>query len=181
MQYFHDYTLRPAQGKGKNYSYRKQGFKTLDQEAVTTFRVMLGEHAEKQHWEAPIPVEGCEHIMLKFTGCGSRVALATFCVENLDSELPEFLWLPVTMNALLGGLPEDEEDEQVAMGQMGRMWLDTWGKHGVELPVPPHLRKPALATIILPGAELATKKDIQLIADMETCLAAAFLENLSSD
>lgn len=181
MKLFHDYTVRPDQKKG--YSYRKQGLATLDQEAVTTFRMMLGEHAGEPDWTAGVPVEGLAHIQLRFSVLPSGVALATFGVEHSDSATPEVTMAPATTSALLPGSSPGEtsdEDEGEAMGQLAHIWMQTWGSLGVDLPHIPHRRTPCIVTIVLPTAELALQ-DLPIIADMETCLAAAFFEGLLPD
>lgn len=172
MRYFHDYTIRPGTRKG--YTYRKQGLQTLDQEAVTTFRVMLGEHADENDWTDGVPVEGLSHIQVRLTRPGPGVAFVTFGLEHDDSETPEVRMLPVTTSAIIAEGVERELAARV-MGQLGLVWNATWGRHGIRLPAEPPLKFPALVSMVLPTAELA-KDDLPIIADMETCLAAAFFD-----
>jgi hypothetical protein len=156
---FHDVTIVG----GSVYSRRTHDTTALTPAAVAVFRGMLEHHGAV--FLAPLPVRGLERIELAWTRPGCA-ALATFW----DGEGP------VTISALAPGRdPADDEQVLAALQDLVvRFFGDSPVEPGFELLS--LAERPLLATMPIPRPAVA--KDLGLIADAETCLAAAFFQEV---
>jgi hypothetical protein len=151
---FHDVTIQI----GSISSRRVHDTTTLVPAAVEIFRLMLEEGGE--NFRVPMPVDGIEHIELNWTQLGSA-AVASFFSRGV----------PVTTSALASGL--DDDDDRRAMAGVQSLVMHFYGDSPAEpgFDLSTYGDRPAIATLAIP---VPVSPDIQLIADMETCLAAAF-------
>jgi hypothetical protein len=162
---FHDITIVI----GSVSSRRTHDTATLVPATVEVFRSLLERHGDD--FRARLPVRGLEHIELQWTKEGSA-ALATFWSRNV----------PVTTSALAPGL--DAAADRAALDPLQQLVMrfhgDSPAEPGFDLLA--IADRPLLATLPIPVPAVAISPDMGIIADAETCLAAAFfLEVLGGD
>ena len=154
---FFDYTI-PAGGR---YSRREHDSATLEPDAVAIFTDMLrtgGAHFLKQI--APLP-----GYRLRWTSEDAGAAVATFEHHNI----------PITTSALLAADLErviELKVIRVVQELIVHLYHDTGMEPGFDI-----LNiedRPVILSAILPSAGAAGPDAVGMIADMETCLAAAF-------
>ena len=153
---FHDITIVI----GSVHSRRTHDTGGLVRAAVEVFRSMLNRHGE--NFREPLPVDGLGHIELNWTRQGTA-AVATFWSGGT----------PVTTSALAPGLSADD-DQAVLWGVQSlilRFHGDSPAEPGFDLLTIPD--RPLIATLPIP-VPVTNPADMAMIADMETCLAAAF-------
>jgi hypothetical protein len=151
---FYDVTIRT----GSVARRRVHDIATLRPAAVEFFRTLIERHGAD--FRVPLPVAGLEHIELAFTRAGTA-ALATFWSHGK----------PVTTSAMVPGLAEDH-DRQALEGLQSLVvgfFGGTSAEPGFDLLAIP--QRPLLATVPIPAPP---SPDMGIIADAETCLAAAF-------
>jgi hypothetical protein len=158
---FHDVTLR----FGSVASRRTHDSARLRPAAVEIFRDLIERHGED--FRVPLPVRGLEHIELALSRAGSA-ALATFWSRGA----------PVTTSALVPG--KDAGDDRQALEGLQSLGMMVFGDSPAEpgfdlLTIPD---RPLLATVLLPPQP---HPDMGVIADAETCLAAAFFLSVIGD
>jgi hypothetical protein len=159
---FHDVTIDAT---GDIRSRRVRSTTTPADEAFTLFHDLLARHGAD--FRVPLPVGGLEHIELALTRAGTA-ALATFWSHGA----------PVTTFALVPGLVEDD-DRQALQGLQSlvvRFFGGTSAEPGFDLLSIPE--RPLLATVPIPAPP---SPDKGIIADAETCLAAAFFLTVLGD
>jgi hypothetical protein len=145
---------------GNRRSRRTRDSATLRPAAVEIFRDFFERHGED--FRVLLPVKGLEHIELSLTRSGTT-ALATFWVRGIS----------VTTSALVPGLDPDEDRE--VLEQLQSLVVRFFG----DSPIEPGFDllglsdRPLLVTVPLPLPP-PPGLDPGLIADAETCLAAAF-------
>jgi len=157
---FYDVTLDAA---GNIRSRRTHDAATLRPAAVEIFRDLFERHGEG--FRVPLPVEGLEHIELALSRSGTT-ALATFWVGGA----------PVTTSALLPGI--SPEDDREVLELLQSLVVHFFGDSPVEpgfdlLSLSDLSDRPLLVTVPLPLPP-PHGLDMGMIADAETCLAAAF-------
>jgi hypothetical protein len=158
---FHDITIVV----GSAVSRRVHDSAGLARGDVEVFRDLFERHGGA--FRVPLPARGLEHIELQWTREGAA-ALATFWSRKA----------PVTMSALASGLDADDDRAVLVSVQQFvlRLHGDSPAEPGFDLLT--IAERPLLATLPVPAA--AMSPDMPVIADAETCLAAAFfLEVLS--
>lgn len=166
---FADYTILP---NGEKHSKRKHYSEMLVRSAVDVFaQAMLPSPCD---FRAPIPVREFAHIQLQFTSTDPASALATFWApERGQTEM-----VPLTTSVLLRGTDRHAEKQAqiAAQGLIVKLLRDAGAiDAGMEpaydlIGLP---ERPMIASIVIyPGRH----PDMQVIADMETCLAAAWFE-----
>jgi hypothetical protein len=154
---FYDVTIDAT---GNRRSRRTHDGTRLRPAAVEIFRVLLERLGED--FRVPLPVAGLDHIELSLTRAGTT-ALATFWVGGA----------PVTTSALVPGIAPDEDREVLAQHQS--LVVHFFG----DSPVEPGFDllglsdRPLLVTVPLPLLP-PPGLDLGIIAEAETCLAAAF-------
>jgi hypothetical protein len=159
---FHGVTIDAAGGLR---SRRTHDSARLVPAAVEIFQDLLERHGE--NFRVFLPVKGLTHIELALTRSGTT-ALATFWHKDE----------PVTMSALMPGIrPEDDREllEQL-QSLVARFFGDSPTEPGFDLLS--LADRPLLATLPLP---LPPHPDIGIVADAETCLAAAFFLSVIGD
>lgn len=153
---FHDVTIVV----GSTFSRRKHDSAGLKPAAVEVFRDLLERHGAA--FRAPLPVRGLKHIELQWTQEGTA-ALATFWSHGE----------PITMSAIVPGLVAEDDRQVLAMLQ--QLVMELHGNSPLEpaFDVLKIADRPLLATLLIPRP--FPHRDTAVIADAETCLAAAFL------
>jgi len=161
---FGDVTLDAA---GNIRSRRTHDTATLRPAAVEIFRDLFERHGEG--FRVPLPVEGLEHIELALSRSGTT-ALATFWVGGA----------PVTTSALLPGISPEDDREVLELLQdlVVQFFGDSPTEPGFDLLGLSD--RPLLVTVPLPLPP-PPGLDMGLIADAETCLAAAFFLSVIGD
>jgi hypothetical protein len=158
---FHDVTIR----FGSVASRRTHDSATLRPAAVELFRDLIERHGEE--FRVALPGKGLEHIELALTRVGTT-AVATFWSRGA----------PVTTSALVPGL--DAGDDRQALEGLQSLILclcgDSPAEPGFDLLTIPD--RPLLATVPIPAPP---DPDMGIIADAETCLAAAFFLSVIGD
>jgi hypothetical protein len=151
---FHDVSIRI----GSVASRRAHNTTALFPGAVEVFSSMLERYGDQ--FREPLPVEGLEHIELHWTQLGTA-AVASFYSRGA----------PATTSALAPGLAA--EDDRRAFDGIQALVMHFHGDSPTEpgFEVATISERPVIATLPIP---IPPSPDIQLIADMETCLAAAF-------
>ena len=158
---FHDVTIRI----GSVASRRTHDSATLRPAAVELFRDLIERHGEE--FRVGLPVEVRDHVELALTRAGSA-ALATFWAPGA----------PVTTSALVPGI-NPRDDRQALEGLQSLILClcgDCPAEPGFDLLTIPD--RPLLATLPLP---IPPGPDMDMIADAETCLAAAFFLHVIGD
>ena len=152
---FHDVTLDAA---GNIRSRRTHDGTRLSPADVKIFRDLIERHGAD--FCVGLPVKGREHVELSLTRYGTA-ALAAFWSRGE----------PVTTSALAPGLDADADREVLEGLQLFVMRFcgDSPAEPGFDLLTIPD--RPLLATLPLP---IPPGPDMDMIADAETCLAAAF-------
>lgn len=150
---FHDYTLR---ADGTIQSHREHNTRDLATPAVRMFSEML---AAGPQFRRPIPVPAFGHIDLHWTAAGGN-AMASFAASGA---------LVTTSILLSGRSPAQEPELLAALDSI----LASLGQSPAGLVI---AARPVLITIPLP----VVSPDVGLIADMETCLAAAYFGGLAN-
>lgn len=157
---YHDLTVTLL---GDRTSRRKHDSRRLVRGAVEVFRDLLDRHGDG--FREPIPVAGLESIDLQWTSEPPHTAaVATFWSGAV----------PVTTSALVSGR-ELAADKAALRGVQSLVvsLLPPGIEPGFDLLTT--RERPAIVSVPLPFADPAT---MGLVADMETCLAAAFFESL---
>lgn len=153
---FYDYTIVA----GEPWSRREHDSMAMVRRAVAIFGRMLDAHGTSFREAIPYS-QGYE---LQWTLYGSGAALATFW----------FGGVPVTSSLLFAGVDPDSECEML---ERVEGLLQTGGAAaGAGQPLRAITERPVILTIVLPSAIGAGQEAIGIIADMESCLAAAFFE-----
>lgn len=160
---FHDFTVTA----GRERSHRIHDSVTLERHAVVVFARMLAQHGDD--FREPVEQDGFELYQLQWTSARPGAAIATFWHRGV----------PITTSALVSGLDPSADLEVVRSThtlavQMAQVSADA--QPGQDLLC--ITERPAILSVILPSAVLAGSEAIAMIADMETCLMAAFLESL---
>ena len=151
---FHDVTI----WFGSVAARRTHDSATLRPAAVELFRDLIERHGED--FRVALPVEGLEHIELALSRAGSA-ALATFWSRGAA----------VTTSALVPG-KNAGDDRQALEGLQSLVMLffgDSPAEPGFDLLTIPD--RPLLVTLPSPTPP---SPDLAIIAEAETCLAAAF-------
>jgi hypothetical protein len=151
---FHDVTIR----FGSVASRGTHDSTTLLPAAVEIFRDLIERHGED--FRVPLSVKGLEHVELALSRAGSA-ALATFWSRGAA----------VTTSALAAG-KDAGDDRQALEGLQSLVMLffgDSPAEPGFDLLTIPD--RPLLATVPIAASP---SLDMGLLADAETCLAAAF-------
>jgi hypothetical protein len=155
---FHDITIVIGSAVSRR---RTHDTASLLPAAVEVFRDLLEQHGDD--FRARLPVRGLEHVELKWTREGSG-ALTTFWSRHF----------PVSTSALAPGL--DAAADRAVLESLQELVMRFHG----DLPAEPGFdllaiaERPLLATLPIPVPTAAISPDMGLIADAETCLAAAF-------
>ncbi len=155
---FHDYTI----GVGDKISQRVQDSTSLLPAAVEVFRDMLERFGP--HFKEPVPVIGNEYVL-------------SVTSESQGSAVATFFWnkAPVTTSVLLfGGHTSEEERTLLAVQQMV---MQLYRRFGVEpaFDLLAITDRPLLASVMIPLSPGTVPPSVYgLVADAETCLAAAF-------
>ncbi len=157
-QVFHDVTVTMA---GEQLSERIHDSATLVPAAVDVFRSMLEESDNfEEQLNVRLNVRELEHLKLKWTDAGHGDALATFFARDR----------PLTTSALV-----HRPENTAALNRMQNLVARFARLHGIE-PASDLLfltNRPLIATAVFPvDASLAA--DLSIVADAETCLAAAY-------
>jgi hypothetical protein len=154
---FHDVTLEA----GDLVSRRVHDTGTLAPEAVRVFTKML--RVGGDHFRKTIPVPGLGRLELSWTSETRGAAMATFWSGGKH---------PLTTSALLSGLDPaaDAEAAQALQGLALQLFRGTPIEPGFSLRA--IAERPLIASLIVPALEV--HPDLAIVADMETCLAAAF-------
>lgn len=151
----HDITIEA----GAIRSRRQKDTVELRPAAVEVFRDLLERHGE--HFRVPLPVRGLEHLELHWDQYGAG-APATFWSRGA----------PITTSALASG--HDAADDWAVLAALHDLMLQFFR----DSPFEPSFvlldvaERPLLATLPIPAPTICP--DIGIIADAETCLAAAF-------
>jgi hypothetical protein len=147
---------------GSAHSRRTKDTASIAPAAIEVFRTMLDRHGD--HFRVPLPVEGLEHIELQWSR-GGTAAVATFWSRNT----------PVTTSALAPGL--DAGDDRTVLEAVQSLVLRFHGDSPFEpgFDLLAIADRPLLATLPIP---VPASPDMGIIADAETCLAAAFFLSL---
>jgi hypothetical protein len=153
---FYDYTLVA----GSQVSRRTQDSAQLLPAAVDFFGDMLLRHGDA--FRQPVP--GLPGYELEWTCQGAGAAMVTFWHGQV----------PVTTSALLARI-DPAADRLVAL-ELHQLVLRCHGDSPLEpgFDVLAIAERPVLLTLILPSSLAAGREAIAMIADMKTCLAAAF-------
>ena len=161
---FHDLAVDAT---GDWRSQRTRDSATLRPAAVEIFRDLIERHGED--FRVPLPVAGLGHIELALTRAGST-ALATFWSRGV----------PMTTSALVPGIDPDEDREVLA--HLQSLVMRFFGNSPVEpaWDMATIAERPVLVTVPLPLPP-QPHPDIGLIAEAETCLAAAFFLSVIGD
>lgn len=165
---FHDYTIV----HGRIESQRVHESTQLVRAAVAVFRTLL-DHGPYGNYVIP----GWDDYRLAWTRERSN-AVATFFYRQI----------PITTNLLLSG--HDREAERSAISVLAALEATieaalpgAAAEHGLGFDLALIRARPAICTIILASSLLAVGADLPyamgIIADMETCLAAAFFAALA--
>jgi hypothetical protein len=161
---FHDVTIDATGSAGPR---RTHDSATIRPAAVEVFRDLVERHGED--FRVPLPVEGLEHIELALTRAGTT-ALATFWVGGA----------PVTTSALLPGInPEDDREVLELLQSLVVLFVG-------DSPVEPGFDllslsdRPLLVRVPFPLPP-PPGLGLGMIADAETCLAAAFFLSVLGD
>jgi hypothetical protein len=163
--HFFDYTIIA----GSRRSRRVHESTALVLAAVEVFRDLLERHGS----EFRVPVPRVPEIELHWTDAGDGVAYATFYIAAGNS--------PVTTSGLLTGRDSQAEAQVVQSLQslIVQLHADTPLEPSWELTE--ITDRPVIVSLILPSTIVAGKKAIELVGDMETCLAAAYFESLTEE
>lgn len=158
---YHDVTIAAM---GERRSHRTHDTARLAPEAVEVFAGMLARHGPA--FFEPIPIPAFAHLSLRWTAALPGVALATFGRGDH----------PYTTSVLLAGTnPADEpaalRTVQGLVNDLLRQLAPAGTEPGYDLAGV--RERPVIASVVLPSA--VPGDDLQLIADMETCLAAAYI------
>jgi hypothetical protein len=162
---YHDITI---QLDGRQRSQRQHESTALVRGAVEVFRYML--ETGTANFRRPMAHKDFTRIQLQWTQETWSAAVATFWVGQI----------PLTTSALASGR-DAAADQEVLRAAQGLV-LKFFGDSPVE-PAFDLLRieeRPVIASVVLP-VPLSLHEDLGLVADMETCLAAAFFESLQED
>jgi hypothetical protein len=158
---FHDVTIRVGSVAWR----RTHDSAALLPAAVEVFRTLIEQHGED--FRVPLPVKGLEHIELALSRAGTA-ALATFWSRDA----------PVTTSALVPG--KNAGDDRQALGGLQSLVMMFFGdapaEPGFDLLTIPD--RPLLATVPIPAPP---SPDMGVIAEAETCLAAAFFLSVIGD
>jgi hypothetical protein len=154
---FHDFTIS---SDGRSRSTRVHDSERLEPLAVAVFRRMLERGGDVFREDVPVPVPG---VQLHWTSEHPSAALATFWHGGV----------PVTTSALLRGI--DPEADSVTVGLLQAMIEDLCGQCGITAKAALLVinERPVIASYIIPNPRV-DREVLGLVADMETCLAAAF-------
>jgi hypothetical protein len=143
---------------GSVVSRRTRDTASIAPAAIEVFRSLLDSRGG--HFRVPLPVRGLEHLELHWDRHGTG-ALATFWSRGA----------PVTTSALASGL--DAADDLAVLGSLQELVIrfhgDSPNEPGFDLLSIED--RPLLATLPIPAPPCP---DMGVIADAETCLAAAF-------
>ncbi len=152
---FHDATISMV---GNRQSTRTHDSADLAPAAVEVFRSMFEQHGD--HFRVPLPVAGLEWLELAFDSEAEGAALATFWRGDV----------PITTSALAGGVAATA-DREVLRGVQSLI-LQLTRPHGTEAAfdvLAVDLRPLIVSVPIAPDRE-----ELLIVADAETCLAAAW-------
>lgn len=160
---FYDYTLIA----GGTLSRREHESSSLGRGAVEVFRDMLEKH--ENSFRAPVPMANRYILMLSSENTG--VALATFLYREI----------PITTSVLLSG--KNSRDEAKAIEETQKMIVRMFQNTGMEpgWDLREIQERPVIVSLILPSAMAAGREAVGMVADMETCLAAAYFEMIESE
>lgn len=165
---YHDVTVTL---RGQKLSRRTHESDRLVKAAVEVFRDMLGRHGPA--FREPIPHAAFAHVQLQWTseeaclGC----ALATFWRGAGKGGL-------LTTSALVSG--RDPAADKAVLQHLQSTLCQILRRSGVE-PAIDLLslgERPLIASIPFPQSSAKAMGDLAVVADMETCLAAAFFLSL---
>lgn len=160
---FYDVTI----ATGSVASRRTHDTASLHAPAIEAIRSIVDRYGD--HFRESLPFPGLGHIELNWTHQGTA-AIATFWSRGA----------PITTSALAPGL--DVDDDETVLRAVQELLVLRWHGDSPEEPGFDLLRiadRPLLATVPIPAPSVGSV-DLPMIADMETCLAAAFfLEVLS--
>lgn len=156
---FHDVTIE----LGRLRSRRIHNTTALVPEAVAVFTRLLAAH--RIGFRVPLPVANLGHLELQWTEERPVAAMATFWART---EL-------VTTSALVSG--SDPEEDARVLDALRRILIPVYRPYGIRiaddlLMVP---ERPLLATVVW-GNPRVLSADLSIIADAETCLAAAYFQ-----
>lgn len=163
---FHDITVT---GTGDRRSARQHESEELVPEAVAIFARLLAQGGRT--FRLPIPVDFASHLELHWTQESDSTAMATFWRGQV----------PITHSVLLAGDDAVHERAVVDAAQrtiVGMLRGATDVEPGFDLRSIEE--RPVIVSIPLLGS-VAHRDDLMLVADMETCLAAAFFSRLEAD
>ena len=161
---FYDITIDAT---GNRRSRRTHDSATLRPAAIEVFRDLIERHGED--FRVGLPVGSLEHIELSLTRAGST-ALATFWSCGA----------PVRTSALVPGLDPGLDREVLAHFQALVVRFVGDGPIEPAFDLAAIADRPVLVTVPLPLPPLP-HPDIGIIADAETCLAAAFFLSVLGD
>jgi hypothetical protein len=158
---FYDYTIV----SGERDSRREHETDELEPAAVEVFRDMLEGHGA--WFRAPIPREGFGDYELQWTA-DNGVAVATFYHNGIA----------VTISILLPGRDLEFEVSTVHGVRAAVLCVDSKTLTEADFETSSAADRPAILTFILTTAGLVREDAVMMIADMETCLAAAYFLSL---
>ena len=162
--YFHEITVNAT---GRRRSTRQHDAGRQESGAVAICAKLLRDHGPD--FNEPISAANLDYIRLLFASKRSA-AVATFYAHN---EL-------VTTSALLSGI--DDQADAAILQAFRRMLVQAMHDTGIKarFNVDAFPERPAIVTVPWTNA-IVDPGDIQIIADMETCLAAAFFGQVAPD
>jgi hypothetical protein len=171
---FEDYTIDAA---GNRISHRRHYSEDLGREAMEFMARMLRAGGGfgaggfgAGGWRRPLPHDEFVHVELHWTSESDGAGLASFYARGQI----------VTTSALASG--RDREADRAALKALQQCVLQVMRPAGIEpvfdlMALP---ERPLLATVPWPAPPSpALREDLIVIADMETCLAAAYFEGLT--
>lgn len=158
---FHDITIVA----GQRVSARQHESSSLVRAAVEVFRDMLERY--RNGFERPIPIDNFRHIRLRWTSEKTGAALATFWSGQV----------PLTTSALVSSSEADRECLASLHGMLLRLFHGSPVEPGFDLLAV--TERPLIASAVLPIPP-SLRHDMEVVADMETCMAAAFFESLET-
>jgi hypothetical protein len=141
---FHDYTL---DAHARIMSQRVHDTEKLERKAIDVFIDLIG---MRTHYEGPVH-EQWPHIKLKWTDAGQQAMATFFSREDL-----------LTQNAL------QATKESTVIDMLIQTLSEARQMRFPRVVIP---ERPALVTLVWPSPAI---DDLQIAADMETCLAAAY-------
>jgi hypothetical protein len=153
---FYDLTIDST---GDRFSKRAKDSATLSPAAVRVMRGLIGANGGE------IPLDGLRHIRLQWTTDPARpgTALATFLSRKH----------PLTTSVLLTDSTSVDDARYAAKIVQGLLQKILRSLPGIEpgFDLLAVTERPVIATLVLPGLP---HPDLPMVADMETCLAAAY-------